>query len=73
MFMLFGIFVNNKTTLVEIKKVSLVKILNILDLVNTTIEKIMTILVPGWSRADYLLEYSINSNIVLFLYSLGIL
>ena len=30
-----------------IKKVSLVKILNILDIVNTEIEKLVTILVPG--------------------------
>ena len=48
---------------VGIKKVSLVKILNILDIVNTAIEKLMAILVSGWSQADYLLEYSINSNI----------
>ena len=34
-----------------------------LDTVNAAIEKLMTILVPGWSQADYLLEYSINSNI----------
>ena len=27
----------------------------------TAIENLMTILVPGWSRADYLLEYSVNS------------
>ena len=27
----------------------------------TAIEDLMTILVPGWSRADYLLEYSVNS------------
>ena len=48
---------------VGIKKVSVVKILNMLDIVNTAIEKLMTILVLGWSRSDYLLEYSINSNI----------
>ena len=36
---------------------------NILDIVNTAIEKLTTILDPGRSRADYLLEYSINSDI----------
>ena len=30
----------------------------------------MSILVPGWSRADYLLEYSINSNIFFYSYTL---
>ena len=54
-----------------IKKDSLVKILNILDIVNTEKEKLMTILVPGWSRADYLLEYLIKSDIFLFVSSLG--
>ena len=33
-----------------------------LDIVITAIEKLMAILVRGWSRADYLLEYSVNSN-----------
>ena len=45
------------------------KILNILDIVNTKIEKLMTILVPDWSWADYLLEYLIISNILLFVSS----
>ena len=48
------------------------KNLNILDIVNTAIEKLMTILVLGWSRADYLLECSINSNIVLIFILFGI-
>ena len=43
-----------------------------LDIVNTAIEKLMTILVPGWSQADYPLEYSINSNILLILILFGI-
>ena len=47
------------------------KILNILDIVNTEKEKLITILVPGWSRADYLLEYLIKSDIFLFVSSLG--
>ena len=46
--MLFGIFVDNKMKKVGIKKVWIVKILNILDIINTAIEKLMTILVPGW-------------------------
>ena len=33
---------------VGIKKVSLVKILNIIDIINTAIERLITILVPGW-------------------------
>ena len=33
----------------------------------------MTILVPGWSRADYLLEYSINSNIIFFIFILFVI
>ena len=45
---------------------------NILDIVNTVIEKLMTILVPGWSRADALLEYLINSNIILIFIHFGI-
>ena len=53
-FILFGIFVDNKMKKVGIKKVFRVKILNILDIVNNAIEKLMTIFVPGWSRADYL-------------------
>ena len=57
---------------VGIKKVSLVEILNMLDIVNTAIEKLMTILVPSWSRADYLLEYWINSNIFLIFILFGI-
>ena len=48
------------------------KFLNILDIVNTAIEQLMTILVPGWSRADYLLEYSTNSNILSILILFGI-
>ena len=48
---------------IRIKKASLLKNLNILDIVKTTIEKLMTILVPDCSWADYLLEYSTNSNI----------
>ena len=27
----------------------------------TAIENLLTIMVPGWSRADYLLEYLVNS------------
>ena len=30
----------------------------------------MTILVPGWSQADYLLEYSINANIFFLIFIL---
>ena len=48
------------------------KILNMLDIVNTTIEKIMTILVQGWSWANYLLKYSIKSNIILIFILFGI-
>ena len=45
---------------------------DILDIVNSAIEKLMMILVPAWSRADYLLEYSINLNVFLFiLYTFG--
>ena len=55
-----------------IKKVSLVNFLNILDIVNISIEKQMTILVRGWSQVDYLLEYSTNSNIFLFFILFGI-
>ena len=40
-----------------------INFLNILDIVNISIEKQMTILVPGWSQVDNLLEYSTNSNI----------
>ena len=28
----------------------------------TAIENLMTILVPGWSQADYVLEYSVDSS-----------
>ena len=45
---------------------------DILDIVNSAIKKLMMILVPAWSRADYLLEYSINLNVFLFiLYTFG--
>ena len=53
-------------------KVSLVRILNILDIVNTEKEKLMTIFVTGWSQADYLLEYSINSDIFFICILFGI-
>ena len=33
----------------------------------TAIENLMTILVLGWSRADYLLEYSVNSFFMIFI------
>ena len=48
------------------------KILKILDIVNTEKEKLMTILVPGWSQADYLLENSINSDIFFICILFGI-
>ena len=71
-FILFGIFVKNKNEKSWNQKNFSSEILNILDIVNTAIEKLMTILVPGWSRADYLLEYSINSNILLIFILFGI-
>ena len=33
----------------------------------TAIENLITILVLGWSRADYLLEYSVNSFFMIFI------
>ena len=48
------------------------KIFNMLDIVNNAIEKIITILVSDWSRADYLLAYSINSNILFIFILFGI-
>ena len=39
----------------------------IMKLGPTAIENLLTILVPGWSRADYLLEYSVNSFFYVFI------
>ena len=33
----------------------------------TAIENLLTILLPGWSRADNLLEYSVNSFFMIFI------
>ena len=48
------------------------KILIILDIVNTEKKKLNTILVPGWCRADYHLEYSIKSDIFFIFILFGI-
>ena len=46
---------------------------DILDIVNSAIEKLMMILVLAWSLDDYLLEYSINLNVffLFILYTFG--
>ena len=56
-FILFVIFLDDDMKKRDLKGFSSDFFLNILDIVNTAIEKLMTILVLGWSRVDYLLEY----------------
>ena len=71
MFILFGIFVDDNMKKWDQKGFSS-EILKILDIVNTEKEKLMTILVRGWSQVDYLLEYSINSDIFFICIPFGI-